>query len=77
MNHGMGSASVQLSAGIPLREFLVDPSLSVACVLLVVVSVGWIIVWRRILRDMRRAASRRPTRTDVVRPPRDIWSYPP
>ena len=70
-----------LSAQIPLREFLVDPSLTIACVLLVVVSVGWIVVWRRILRDMRRAASRRPAsrapKTDVVRPPRDIWSYPP
>jgi hypothetical protein len=72
-----GPAPLYLAAQIPLREFLVDPSLSVACVLLVVVSVGWIFVWRRILKDMRRVGTRRPTRTDVVRPPRDIWSYPP
>ena len=67
-----------LAAQQPLREFLVDPILTVASVLLIVVSVGWIVVWRRILKDMRRAAARkRRPPPGAVRPARDIWAYPP
>lgn len=62
-----------------LDELLRDPLLTVACVLLIVVSIGWIVITRLIVRYWRRAALRgRPVpRIDVVRPPRDIWSYPP
>ncbi len=60
----------------PLREFLTDPSLTIACVLLVVVSVGWIVVWRLIVREMRRAVARG-RRADAVKATRDIWAYPP
>jgi hypothetical protein len=59
----------------PLREFLTDPTLTVACVLFVVVSVGWIVVWRQIKRDMRRAAVR--SRRLEPRNVRDIWAEPP
>ena len=62
-----------------LSELFRDPVLTVACVMLIVVSVGWIVITRLILRAMKKAALRgRPVpRIDVVRPPRDIWSYPP
>ncbi len=71
-----GLNPIVVAAQRPLREFLTDPILSVACVLLIVVSVGWILVWRRILRDMERAARRRPAQA-ARRSPRDIWAYPP
>lgn len=63
----------------PLLEFMRDPVLTVACVLLVVVSVGWVVVTRLIVRQMKREAIRgvkSPT-TDAIRPARDIWSIPP
>ncbi len=62
-----------------LEELIRDPVLTVACVLLMVVSIGWIVVTRQIVRVMKRAArrGRAVPRIDVVRPPRDIWSYPP
>ena len=63
----------------PLVEFMRDPSLTVACVLLVVVSVGWVIVTRLIVHKMKRAAKRgvRNPATDTVRPAKDIWTIPP
>lgn len=62
-----------------LAEFFRDPSLTVACVLLIVVSVGWILVTRLIVHQMKRAAKRglkTPT-LDSMRGPRDIWEIPP
>lgn len=63
----------------PLVEFMRDPSLSVACVLLIVVSLGWVIVTRLIVHRMKRAARKgiRNPATDAVRPARDVWSMPP
>ncbi len=63
----------------PLLEFMRDPVLTVACVLLVVVSVGWVVVTRLILHRMKRAAIRgvRSPATDSIRPAKDIWSIPP
>jgi hypothetical protein len=40
----------------PLEEFVRDPALTVACVLLIVVSVAWIIVSRLIYSNLSRAA---------------------
>jgi hypothetical protein len=63
-------------------QFLADPTLTVAAVLLIVVSIGWVVVTRLIVRRYRRAYMRarqaqvRP-KIDVIQPPRDIWSYPP
>lgn len=65
-----------------IEEFAQDPILTVACVLLIVVSLGWIVVSRLIVRNLKRAAvrarrrGRRPP-PGAARPPRDIWSYPP
>lgn len=62
-----------------LLEFMRDPALTVACVLLVVVSLGWVIVTRLIVHRMKRAARRgvKSAATDTIRPARDIWSIPP
>jgi hypothetical protein len=45
-----------LAALRPLEEFVRDPSLTVACVLLIVVSVAWVVVSRLIYANLRRAA---------------------
>ena len=64
--------------GPSLLEFMKDPTLTVACVLLVVVSVGWIFVTRLILHKMKRAAKRgAKAQLDAIRPAKDIWSIPP
>jgi hypothetical protein len=62
-----------------ITELFADPVLTVACVLLIVVSVGWLVVTRLIVREMRKAAfqGQRVPRIDVVTPPRDIWAFPP
>lgn len=62
-----------------LNEFMSDPSLTVACVLLVVVSFGWMIISRLIARNLRKAALRgvRNARVEAMRPSRDIWTMPP
>ena len=62
-----------------IGELFKDPALTVACVLLIVVSVGWVVITRVIVRRLKRAARRgqRVARIDVVQNPRDIWSYPP
>lgn len=62
-----------------VEEFLNDPILTVACVLLIVVSIGWIIVSRLVSRNMRRARLRRldPPKTGEYEPPRDVWAEPP
>jgi hypothetical protein len=65
--------------GDRLNEFMSDPSLTIACVLLVVVSFGWMIISRLIVRNLRKAASRgvRNRRVESMRPSRDIWTMPP
>ncbi len=42
-----------------LEEFLRDPTLTVACVLLIVVSFAWIVVSRTMVRRIKRNAQRR------------------
>lgn len=65
--------------GDRLNEFMTDPTLTVACVLLVVVSLGWMIISRLIVRNLRKAALRgvRNARIEAMRPSRDIWRMPP
>ena len=61
----------------PLEEFAQDPLLTVASVLLIVVSFGWIFVSRLVSRNLRKSARARSQKRGTVRPPRDIWSDPP
>ena len=42
----------------PVEEFARDPALTVAAVLLIVVSLAWIVVARMIWINLRRAAAR-------------------
>ena len=62
-----------------IGELFKDPALTVACVLLIVVSVGWVIVSRMIVRKLKRAARRgqRFANREIVQNPRDIWAFPP
>ena len=62
-----------------IGELFKDPALTVACVLLIVVSIGWILVSRMIVHRMKKAARRgqRLAQRDFLQNPRDIWSYPP
>lgn len=46
-----------LAQAVGLEEFTRDPILTVACVLLIVVSVAWIVMSRMIARNLKRAAS--------------------
>jgi hypothetical protein len=57
----------------PFEELARDPVLTVACVLLVGVSIAWVIVTRLISRELRRAAARRKPARRRPAPPRDEW----
>jgi cell division protein FtsX len=62
----------------PLEEFAQDPLLTVASVLLIVVSLGWILVSRLVSRNLRKTAARAAEKKKgAVRPARDIWADPP
>jgi hypothetical protein len=52
-------ARIVLAALRPLEEFVRDPALTVACVLLIVVSMAWVVVARLIYVNLRRAESAR------------------
>ena len=62
-----------------LEEFLADPVLSIAAVMLIVVSIGWVVISRLIVRNLRKAAmqGRRNARIESARPTKDIWTMPP
>jgi hypothetical protein len=53
---GQVTGSYEMAALRPLEEFVRDPALTVACVLLIVVSVAWIVVSRLIYSNLSRAA---------------------
>ncbi len=76
MRVSVANSSHLITAQRPLEEFMTDPALTIACVLLVVVSIGWIVVWRLILHDAKKAAMRG-KRLRGIKPPRDVWTYPP
>jgi len=76
----MPMMSLDLAQAVdPLEEFLSDPILTVACVMLIVVAFGWVVISRLIVRNLRKAAlaGRRSRRVEAMRPERDIWSMPP
>jgi hypothetical protein len=71
-------ALILLARGSGLGEFMSDPSLTVACVLLIVVSVGWVVVTRMILHDLHSTPYRRRAAGAAPEPKvRDIWKTPP
>ena len=58
-------------------EFFEDPVLSAACLLLILVSIAWILIVRRVGRRLDQAARAADVKVDRIRPPRDIWAAPP
>jgi hypothetical protein len=69
--------TIPLARGTSFGDLAHDPALTIACVLLVVVSIGWIVMSRLITRELRRAAARAARRREAPRPPKDIWRLPP
>ena len=71
-------ASLVLAAKDGFAELARDPVLSVAAVLLMVVSLAWLFVSRMITVNMRRAAVRR-MRAQGRKPPapKNPWAEPP
>jgi hypothetical protein len=60
-------------------EFAREPILTVACILLIVVSLAWIIVSRMIVRQLKRydkAISQRPRSRPTPRQ-KKVWDQPP
>ncbi len=58
-----------------LAEIAEEPVLTMAAVLLVVVSILWMVVSRLITREMKKTARREEPRT--ASNDREIWIYPP
>jgi hypothetical protein len=52
------NAQAALAGLKPFEEFMRDPWLTVACVLLIGVSVAWIVVSRLIVANIKRSESR-------------------
>ena len=71
--------SLFLAAVDPFDEFIQEPALSVAAILLIVVSIAWIVMARLITRQMKKAAYRAMDAKGrrKAKPARDIWSSPP
>ena len=63
--------------GRGLEEFGTDPTLTIAAVALIGVSIAWLIVSPAIYRNLTKKAERGRIKVDKVRPPRDIWKSPP
>ena len=63
--------------GRRLEEFGSDPTLTLAALGLVVVSLMWLFLAPAIYRNLRKAAENAQIKIDRVRPARDIWKDPP
>jgi hypothetical protein len=62
----------------PFEEFVRDPVLTVACMLLIVVSIAWVVVVRKISRNLREADRfRAATKTGKPKEARSVWKKPP
>lgn len=63
-----------------IGELFRDPALTVACVLLMVVSIGWVVITRIIARRLKRAVLLGQIKgryREAVVAPKDIWKFPP
>lgn len=60
-----------------LEEFGSDPTLTLAALGLIGVSLAWIFVAPAIYRNLTRAAERKDMKVGKVQPPKDIWKAPP
>jgi hypothetical protein len=62
-----------------IEEFAKEPVLSMAAVLLILVSILWIVVSRLITREMRKSAYRQLRRKGTKAPTteQEMWNVPP
>ena len=60
-----------------LEEFGSDPTLTLAALGLIAVSLAWIFVAPAIYRNLARAAENKRIKRGEVQGPRDIWKTPP
>lgn len=60
-----------------LEEFGSDPTLTIAALALIAVSLAWVFLSPAIYRNLRKKAERAQVKVGEVRPPRDIWKDPP
>ncbi len=60
-----------------LEEFGSDPTLTLAAIGLIVVSLAWIFVAPAIYRNLARAAEKKGIKLGRVQAPKDIWKAPP
>jgi hypothetical protein len=77
----VGVHPVLLAKAGSFAEFTRDPLLSMAAILLIVVSVAWIFVSRLIVGEMKRAAIKAQRRAGRPPPPprrkTEVWKQPP
>ncbi|MGH2749891.1 MAG: hypothetical protein ACRDK3_03310 [Actinomycetota bacterium] len=70
--------SILLAQSNSFGEFTREPILTVACVLLIVVSLAWIIVSRMIVRQLKRYdAALQPRRRRPSTRTKKVWEEPP
>jgi hypothetical protein len=70
------SSLVPQAAVEPFEEFVRDPVLTIACLLLIVASIAWVVVVRRIARNLREADRYGATKARP-RESRGVWRKPP
>jgi hypothetical protein len=62
----------------PFEEFVRDPVLTVACMLLIVVSIAWVVVARKISRNLREADRyRTKAKAGKQQESKNVWKKPP
>jgi hypothetical protein len=72
----LGLTAAQRRGG-GFAEFGRDPLLSVACIALIVICVLWVVLARKISRNLDRNALRQGKKLGAVQAPKDIWRDPP
>lgn len=77
----MGVHPLLLAKAGSFAEFTRDPLLSMAAILLIVVSVAWIVFSRLIAGELKRAATKAQRRSGRPPPPprrkAEVWKEPP
>jgi hypothetical protein len=71
------SADIFMAQTNSFGEFAREPILTVACVLLIVVSISWIVVSRMIVRQLKRYEAARPKKGRGTNRSKRVWDEPP
>jgi hypothetical protein len=70
------SADIFMAQTNSFGEFAREPILTVACVLLIVVSISWIVVSRMIVRQLKRYEAARPKKRGGTDRSKRVWDEP-